>query len=366
MLEMKKALLVAILAAVNAACVTRADVKRGFYKAPPPEKSTGLTAALFMPPDVGPATRFPLPDVNPKSGAGTKFFMKIAVPDFELAVSSALSAVFEVRRVADAESGRSADFLVTLAPGYMGTLGLKFLDPETGTELARFEKPAFSEGYFGVQYAMWSVLGWNPMWWLMSGLFGPLEARDARNTAAKRLAKALDDIVAEVRGSSELLRYPQTESRARALVSKAEAAERAGHLQEAFERFSSAREIAYRGGGADAKAKAGVVRVAARMNPKPAIPARAREHMVRGEVIVGEGGKLETLREAAGEFEKALDLAPWWPEARFNFGLVLGELGRYDDAIGQLKLYLESGPRDAEDVETKIVEFKVRKERASK
>lgn len=361
---MRNIMLIAIFAAAHAACVSRTEVKRGFYNAPPAEHSTGLTVALYMPQGVGAATEFPVKGYNPR-GQATGLTMKVTIPDFELAISSALAALFVVERVEHSDAGRSADLLVTPTSTDLKEIGLRFMDPQTKAELARFVKPGVS-GFKDTQSGGWKVLFWNPLWWVTGPVVGASEAAAARKKTAAALSGALDEIVAEVRGSSRLLAYPKNEARAIEATARAERAERGGRFSEAFEAFTEARQLAYPGGGAFTRSRAGLMRVVARMEPKPAIPAKAKEHMIRGEVILRDSGKNEALAEAAKEFNDALWIAPWWPEARFNLGLVLGELGQYDEAIGQLRLYLDSGPRDAADVETKIVEFKVRAERAAK
>jgi len=59
------------------------------------------------------------------------------------------------------------------------------------------------------------------------------------------------------------------------------------------------------------------------------------------------GWRLWTGNNFDGAFEhyaKALAIAPWWPEGRFNRALILGELKRYSEAVREMKRYLQLVP----------------------
>jgi tetratricopeptide (TPR) repeat protein len=67
----------------------------------------------------------------------------------------------------------------------------------------------------------------------------------------------------------------------------------------------------------------------------------------------------DDFKLAAEEFKKASDVAPWWPEAYFNLGLVKEQQKEYEKAIFDLKLYLLAAPQgpDAKSVKQKIYEM---------
>ena len=50
--------------------------------------------------------------------------------------------------------------------------------------------------------------------------------------------------------------------------------------------------------------------------------------------------------EAAGEYRSILTRHPDWLEARANLGVVLGRLGRYEEAVAACLLYTSPSPRD--------------------
>lgn len=73
---------------------------------------------------------------------------------------------------------------------------------------------------------------------------------------------------------------------------------------------------------------------------KPTLPEEARKFKVQAEFAFSK----KEFANAAERYKKALDMAPWWPEGRFNRALILGELSRYGDAIREMKRYLTLVP----------------------
>ena len=65
---------------------------------------------------------------------------------------------------------------------------------------------------------------------------------------------------------------------------------------------------------------------------------------------------------ASTQYAKALAIASWWPEGRFNRALVLGELRRYTEAVREMKRYLQLVPEgpNARAAQDKIYEWEAR------
>jgi len=63
--------------------------------------------------------------------------------------------------------------------------------------------------------------------------------------------------------------------------------------------------------------------------------------------------------DATDLYEKALDIAPWWPEGHFNVALIYGELGDYVDAVTEMQRYHLLAPKaaDARATQDKIYEW---------
>ncbi len=111
-----------------------------------------------------------------------------------------------------------------------------------------------------------------------------------------------------------------------------------------------------------------VIKLAAAMDKLPPIPEEARRHYVRGTTLFKQAKSTDDIKQAADEFEQATRLAPWWPEARFNYALALEGSTEYDSAIICMKLYLlfklpDSDSRAAQD---KIYSFEAEQEKATK
>ncbi len=76
---------------------------------------------------------------------------------------------------------------------------------------------------------------------------------------------------------------------------------------------------------------------------KPEMPESARRFKVQAEDAVREKG----FDVAADLYMQALNIAPLWPEGRFNRALVLGETGDYETAVREMKRYLLLVPNAA-------------------
>jgi tetratricopeptide (TPR) repeat protein len=91
-----------------------------------------------------------------------------------------------------------------------------------------------------------------------------------------------------------------------------------------------------------------VIKMVAAMDQPPPIPEAAMEHFVMGQTIFKAAKNTNDFSMAGQEFIQAVRVAPWWPEARYNFALTLEASGNYSGAIADLKLYQEFKPPEAE------------------
>jgi len=89
--------------------------------------------------------------------------------------------------------------------------------------------------------------------------------------------------------------------------------------------------------------------------PKPVLAEEARKFKVQAESAVRE----KNFADAAALYDKALTMAPWWPEGHFNRAIVLSETGQYATAIVEMKRYLLLVPDapDARAAQDKIYEW---------
>lgn len=71
--------------------------------------------------------------------------------------------------------------------------------------------------------------------------------------------------------------------------------------------------------------------------------------MARGKAAIESAKSTADFRDAAREFEQAAAIAPNWPEAYYNLGLVREKSGDYDEAIAGYKRYLQLVPASSAD-----------------
>ena len=89
--------------------------------------------------------------------------------------------------------------------------------------------------------------------------------------------------------------------------------------------------------------------------PKPELSEEAHKYKVQAEFAV-EQKRTDNAIELYG---KALAIAPWWPEGHFKLALLLGETGKYQEALREMKRYLLLAPDapDARAAQDKIYQW---------
>jgi tetratricopeptide (TPR) repeat protein len=89
------------------------------------------------------------------------------------------------------------------------------------------------------------------------------------------------------------------------------------------------------------------------LSPKPPVPEAVRAQRLLAETAFNE----RKLAKALYHYERGVELDPVWPDGRFNAALVAAELEFYDEAIEQMRAYLELAPDspDAQDARDHIV-----------
>jgi formylglycine-generating enzyme required for sulfatase activity len=92
-------------------------------------------------------------------------------------------------------------------------------------------------------------------------------------------------------------------------------------------------------------------------NPKPDLPEAVHKLKVQAEFLTQE----KQIDKAVELYDKALDIAPWWPEGHFKLALLLGENRKYRDATREMERFLRLAPDspDARDAQDKIYQWEV-------
>jgi tetratricopeptide (TPR) repeat protein len=76
-----------------------------------------------------------------------------------------------------------------------------------------------------------------------------------------------------------------------------------------------------------------------------AVSEEARRHYDRGLAAVEIAKNQADYEDAIAEFEQVARLAPDWPDVYYNLGIVQEKIGRFEDALKNLRRYLELSPR---------------------
>lgn len=94
----------------------------------------------------------------------------------------------------------------------------------------------------------------------------------------------------------------------------------------------------------------------------------ARKHFVMGTALFKDAKTAADYEQVVYEFKRAAEIAPQWPDARYNLGLAEEAEGKYLDAIADLKLYqkFKLSDIDARTVQDKIYEVEAKAEKAKK
>ncbi len=148
------------------------------------------------------------------------------------------------------------------------------------------------------------------------------------------------------------------------VLALAKRAEATGQLRTALRHYQAA--FARTGGNdaSGAEIRERMLRLAGRMRPQPPVPEEAKRHLARGQAALDLAKAPADFEEAVTECKRAIEVAPWWPEAYFNLGKAQQEAKQYDDAIASFRLYLiadSKSPR-VEEASSRIYKIEYAKE----
>lgn len=108
-----------------------------------------------------------------------------------------------------------------------------------------------------------------------------------------------------------------------------------------------------------------IIRHVQGMKQKPAISEEANRHFIMADTFRQKAKDNKGYELAISEYREALLIAPWWAAAYNNMGILLEQVGRYDEAISALKLYIATNPPDARAAQNKIYQIEAAKKMAA-
>ena len=109
------------------------------------------------------------------------------------------------------------------------------------------------------------------------------------------------------------------------------------------------------------------IKMARQIKPPPAIPEEAKKYMAAGSADFEQARSRFGYWQAEEKFQKAVNLAPWWPQPYFNLALAQEKQDNFFWAAYNLEFYLLAYPKapDAEAVKQQIrkLEYLAKKKR---
>ena len=104
------------------------------------------------------------------------------------------------------------------------------------------------------------------------------------------------------------------------------------------------------------------------MSPTPTIPEEAKKYINRGMAAAEDAKSEKDYKDAADEFQKAVNLAPWLGAGYRGLAVTQDKAGQYSQALQNLKFFLLTNPppSDAEAAKTLRDKIEYRQEKAAK
>jgi len=110
-----------------------------------------------------------------------------------------------------------------------------------------------------------------------------------------------------------------------------------------------------------------IIRLAATLPEPPAIPEDARQLFVLATSQIKQAGSPQAMAQSIALLRKVIEIAPWWGNAYFHLSSAQEMSGQYDEAMRQLKYYLELKPpeADAKEARAHLVVIQAEKDTAA-
>ena len=346
-------------------------IKPGFYS--PTQTGQRLPLRVALIDDQG---LHPQPyDYRPSGGTGT--FTLTLEPEFSNAVKAELASLFDsVTIVPDAKQAKDHDLIAQVSSSFQSgqaKISLALLMPDSTEPVHRTETSSAIKAYCNSScgaaafFTGFSLFLLSPIT-IPAMIEGQIEPTRAGIEEATR--GTLIRFGNQVRASEDLVRIVRDSQAGRAALAAAEQAERTGNKLAALSNYARALMLhpsVKPDPETDRRLLAKIETLLPAVGALPAIPEDARRHVARSNAFMKVAAS-EGYGKVLAEIDEAMKVAPLWPEAVFNRGLIEEAAGQYPQAIRSLSLYLRLAPgaQDAKAVQNKIYELEAMTEQAGK
>jgi hypothetical protein len=314
--------------------------------------------------------------LHPQPYEWGSFALKID-PEFSNAVKAELSSLFqEVTLVTDPRQIKEEDLLAKVSTSFNSrnaTVSLALLMPGAEEELVRSQTSSQIKGGCNSSCGAAAFLTGFTLF-ILSPITIPImidgQIEPTQTSIEETTRAALIAFGNKVRSHQGLVRMVRDSQAGRAALAAAEQTERSGNKLAALSHY--ARALILRPGAKadpemDRRLLTKIEGLVPAVGALPAVPEEARRHVARSNAFM-KAAASEGYDKVLAEMDEAMKVAPLWPEAAFNRGLIEETAGQYPQAIRSLSLYLRLAPnaQDAKAVQNKIYELEAMAERAGK
>lgn len=346
-------------------------IKPGFYS--PTQTGQRLPMRVALLDDHG---LHPQPyDYRPSGGTGT--FTLTLEPEFSNAIKAEMASLFDsVTVVPNAMQAKDHDLIAQVSSSFQSgqaRISLALLMPDSAEFVHRTETSSPIKAYCNSSCKA-SAFFTGFTLFLLSPITIPAmiegQIEPTRTSIEEATRATLIKFGNEIRSSDNLVRIVRDNQAGRAALAAAEQAERTGDKLAALSNYAKALMLhpgVKPDPALDRKLLAKIETLVPVVGTLPTIPDEARRHMARSNAFMKNAAS-EGYGKVLAEIDEAMKIAPLWPEAVFNRGLIEEAAGQYPQAIRSLSLYLRLAPgaQDAKAVQNKIYELEAMMEQAGK
>jgi tetratricopeptide (TPR) repeat protein len=146
-------------------------------------------------------------------------------------------------------------------------------------------------------------------------------------------------------------------------ITEADAAAKSGNKDQAVSKLADAYRLAVAGPKKE-EIRKGMIKLAAGMDPVPALTGEAQDHFLRGNAALKAAKSPLDLGRSLSEFEWAVFQSPWAGELYFNTSAIKKLQNQTVAAVSDLKLYLAANPngKNLDELLNRLYEFDYQRE----